>query len=158
MPAKDRISSFVMRHLAALFLAISLLKFWKLLSANTPSVNPGGATQGNIITSAIATVKEIATHAKFKKCEENRYRYLGHLGIMWGFILLAVGTAIEIGMIYGRLIIAGEKWPLPLAQYTPPKLLGHLGVILLIIGLVILIWPNLLPIVMSTGIQPCLGR
>ena len=126
-------------HLAAIFLVISLLKFWKLLGVNAPAANPGGPTQGNMVTSAIATVKEIATHAKFKKCEQNNYRYLGHLGIMWGFILLAVGTAIEIAMIYGGLIFLGEKWPLPLAQYTPPKLLGHAGVILLVIGLVIVI-------------------
>jgi len=126
-------------HLAAIFLAISLVKFWKLLGTTPPATNPHGPTQGNIVTSAIATVKEIITHAKFKQCEKNRYRYLGHLGIMWGFILLAIGTAIEIGMIYGRLILYGEKWPLPLSQISVPKLLGHAGVILLLIGLVIVI-------------------
>ena len=126
-------------HLAGLFLVISLWKFWRLLGTNQDAVNPNGPTQGNIITSAIATVKEIVTHAKFKQCEQNKYRYLGHLGIMWGFILLAIGTAIEIGMIYGSLILYGEKYHLPLGQFTAPKLFGHVGVILLLIGLVIVI-------------------
>jgi quinone-modifying oxidoreductase subunit QmoC len=126
-------------HLAALFLAISLVKFWKLLSADASAANSGGPTQGNLITSAIAAVKEIATHAKFKQCEQNNYRYLGHLGIMWGFILLAIGTAIEIAMIYGSLILYGEKLHLPLHQLSLPKLFGHAGIILLLIGLVIVI-------------------
>lgn len=126
-------------HLAGLFLVISLVKFWKLLGTGVSTANPGGPTQGNIITSAIATVKEIATHTKFKQCEQNRYRYLGHLGIMWGFILLAIGTAVEIAMIYGSLILYGEKYHLPLGQFTAPKLLGHAGIVLLLIGLVIVI-------------------
>lgn len=126
-------------HLAGLFLVISLVKFWKLLGTGVSTANPGGPTQGNIITSAIATVKEITTHTKFKQCEQNRYRYLGHLGIMWGFILLAIGTAVEIAMIYGSLILYGEKYHLPLGQFTAPKLLGHAGIVLLLIGLVIVI-------------------
>jgi len=126
-------------HLAGLFLVISLVKFWKLLGANVSPTNPGGPTQGNIVTSGIATVKEIMTHAKFKQCEQNRYRYLGHLGIMWGFILLAIGTAIEIGMIYGSQIFYGQKLHLPLQQLSLPKLFGHAGIILLLIGLVIVI-------------------
>ena len=126
-------------HLAALFLAISLVGFWKRLGTDVSPANPAGPTQGNIVASAIATVKEIITHAKFKQCEQNRYRYLGHLGIMWGFILLAIGTAVEIGMIYGSLILYGEKYHLPLGQFTAPKLLGHAGIVLLLIGLVIVI-------------------
>ena len=126
-------------HLAGLFLVISLVKFWKLLGANVSAANPGGPTQGNIVTSAIATVKEIITHAKFKQCEQNRYRYLGHLGIMWGFILLAIGTAIEIAMIYGSQIFFDKKLHLPLGQNSLPKLFGHAGIILLLIGLVIVI-------------------
>jgi len=123
-------------HLAGLFLVIGLFKFWKLLSnaaASQGDSNPKGPTQGDIVASLIATVKEIATHSKFKQCEENNHRYLGHLGIMYGFILLAIGTAIEIFMIY----VLGTE--LPLAQLSLPKIFGHLGFVALIIGLLLVI-------------------
>jgi quinone-modifying oxidoreductase subunit QmoC len=81
----------------------------------------------------VATVKEILTHAKFKQCQENIHRYLGHLGIMYGFLLLAIGTAIEIFMIYAL----GTE--LPLSQMSLPKIFGHLGVIALIAGLILVI-------------------
>jgi quinone-modifying oxidoreductase subunit QmoC len=122
-------------HLAALFLAISLVKFWKSLGtspAATGNPGPAGPTQGNLVASAIAAVKEIVIHSKFKTCQENNHRYLGHLGIMYGFILLAIGTAIEIVMIIG-----GTE--LPLSQLSMPKILGHIGFLALITGLIIVI-------------------
>jgi len=120
-------------HLAALFLVIGLVKYWKMLGTSEAGSNPVGPTQGNIVTSAIATVKEILTHAKFKKCEENKYRYLGHLGIMYGFLLIAIGTGIAFLMMYGLNIHP------PFHQLSPPKILGHLGIIALIIGLILVI-------------------
>lgn len=123
-------------HLAALFLIIGLVKYWKLLGgsqAGRDDPNPGGPTQGDIAASAIATVKEILTHAKFKKCEENSYRYLGHLGIMYGFLLIAIGTGIAFLMMYGLNIHP------PFHQLSPPKILGHMGVIVLIAGLILVI-------------------
>jgi quinone-modifying oxidoreductase subunit QmoC len=121
-------------HLVGLFLLIGLVKYWKLLNAsemNRIGSNPGGPARANIVASAVATVKEILTHAKFQKCEQNKYRYLGHLGIMYGFLLLAIGTAIEIFMIYAM------KTPLPLGQLTLPKLLGHVGFLALVAGLIL---------------------
>jgi len=123
-------------HVAALFLAIGLLKYWKMLGSSEvirASSNPGGPTQGAIVGSLIATVKEIITHAKFKKCEETKYRYLGHLGIMYGFLTIAIGTGIAFFMMYGLGIHP------PFSQWSPPKILGHLGIIALIIGLIIAI-------------------
>ncbi|UCD59080.1 MAG: quinone-interacting membrane-bound oxidoreductase complex subunit QmoC [Candidatus Hydrogenedentota bacterium] len=123
-------------HLAGLFLIIGLVKYWKMLGTSVVSAagsNPGGPTEGNVVASAIATVKEILTHTKFKKCEENSHRYLGHLGIMYGFLLLAVGTAIEIFMLYA---LGAE---LPLSQLSVPKILGHLGFIALTVGLILVI-------------------
>jgi quinone-modifying oxidoreductase subunit QmoC len=119
-------------HLAALFLAISLVRFWKMLGTSSGNPGPAGPTQGNLVASAIAAVKEIVTHAKFKTCQESRHRYLAHLGIMYGFLLLAIGTAIEILMIIG-----GTE--LPLSQLSLPKILGHLGFLALIAGLIIVI-------------------
>ena len=78
-------------------------------------------------------MKEILTHDKFKKCEENKYRYLGHLGIMYGFLLIAIGTGIAFLMMYGLNIHP------PFHQLSPPKILGHLGIIALIIGLILVI-------------------
>jgi quinone-modifying oxidoreductase subunit QmoC len=123
-------------HLAGLFLVIGLVKFWKVLGTSTQTgagSNPGGPTQGNIGASVVATIKEIITHAQFKKCQESNHRYLGHLGIMYGFLLLAIGTAIEIFMLYAL----GTKLPLP--QLSLPKILGHLGFVALVAGLIIVI-------------------
>ncbi len=123
-------------HLAGLFLVVGLVKYWKMLGTsemNNPGPGTRGPTQGNMVASLVATVKEILTHAKFKQCEKNNYRYLGHLGIMYGFLLLAIGTAIEIFMIYAL----GTE--LPLAQLSLPKIFGHLGFIALVAGLVIVI-------------------
>jgi quinone-modifying oxidoreductase subunit QmoC len=122
-------------HLAALFLAISLVRFWKLLgtSAISSSTDLRGPTQGNLVASLTATIKEILTQAKFKMCQENIHRHLGHLFIMYGFLSVAVGTGIAFLMMYGLNI------PPPFAQWTPPKILGHLGLIALIIGLVLVI-------------------
>ena len=120
-------------HLVALFMAISLFRFWKLLGTAPASSNPGGPTQGNIVGSLVATVKEILTHAKFKKCEQNNYRYLGHLGIMYGFLAIAIGTGIAFFMMYGL-----NMHP-PFHQLSPPKILGHLGIIALVVGLILAI-------------------
>ncbi|MBI5117876.1 quinone-interacting membrane-bound oxidoreductase complex subunit QmoC [Candidatus Poribacteria bacterium] len=123
-------------HLAALFLLVSLVRFWKMLGASDVSSavgNSRGATAGDLRASVIATVKEILTHAKFGKCDESKHRYLGHLGIMYGFLSIAIGTGIAFFMMYGLRIEP------PFGQFTPPKILGHLGIIALVIGLILVI-------------------
>jgi quinone-modifying oxidoreductase subunit QmoC len=123
-------------HVAALFLIISLMRFWSVLGTaevNMNGSNPGGPTQGNLAASLMATVKEILTQAKFKMCDENKHRHLGHLLIMYGFLAIAVGTGIAFLMMYGLRINP------PFAQWTPPKILGHAGLIALIAGLIIVI-------------------
>jgi quinone-modifying oxidoreductase subunit QmoC len=120
-------------HLAALFFAIGLVKFWKGLGTSQVYQGTGvaGPTQGNLMGSLTATVKEILTQAKFKRCTENASRHMGHLAIMYGFAAIAIGTGIAFFMMYGLKIHP------PFGQFTPPKLLGHAGVIALIIGLVL---------------------
>jgi quinone-modifying oxidoreductase subunit QmoC len=123
-------------HLAALALIISLVRFWRMMGTavvNRSGPNSGSPTQGDLAGSAMATVKEVLTHAKFKMCEENKSRHVGHLLIMYGFLAIAVGTGIAFFMMYGLQIHP------PFAQWTPPKLLGHAGVVALVAGLVIVI-------------------
>lgn len=123
-------------HLAALALIVGMVRYWKKLGTAEVShlqSNANGPTQGNIVASVVATVKEILTHSKFNMCAENRARYVGHLAIMYGFLAIAVGTAIAFLMMYGL------NAPPPFAQWTPPKILGHLGVLALVVGLVLVI-------------------
>ncbi len=123
-------------HLVALFLAVSLVRYWKMLGvarAMESGSNSGGQTRRNIVAGAIDTVKEILTHTKFKECEENKSRYLGHMGIMYGFLSIAIGTGIAFFMMYGLNIHP------PFTQWSPPKILGHLGIVALIIGLGVVI-------------------
>jgi len=122
-------------HLAALFLVISLVRFWKMLSTAEVNKNPGsgGPTQGDLVGSLKATTIEVLTQAKFKMCTENKHRHAGHLLIMYGFLAIAVGTGIAFFMMYGLHIHP------PFAQWTPPKLLGHAGLVALLAGLIVVI-------------------
>ncbi len=123
-------------HVAALLLLVSLFRFWRILGTaevNRIPHNPGTPTQGNIFGSLKATALEVLTQAKFKMCEENKQRHTGHLLIMYGFLAIAVGTGIAFFMMYGLHIEP------PFEQWTPPKVLGHLGLIALVAGLLIVI-------------------
>ena len=74
------------------------------------------------------TIFDILKHSKFKECVVNRARYLAHLNILWGFILLAITTTCVAAGVY----IFGQQTPYSLGN--PIKWIGNIGAIVLIVG------------------------
>ena len=105
---------------------VGITRFWKDLDARN-------RRQMGIIPAAIEVITEILTHKNFKECGTNQERYLGHLGIFYGFIALAiVTTCIFLGVYFVNLVV---HVPLtPWAQYNPIKILANLGGLAVLAG------------------------
>jgi quinone-modifying oxidoreductase, subunit QmoC len=107
---------------AIYFMVKSATNFWKDIDSSSGK----SANRGNYICAGFETVNEIFTHIKFKKCDTNKERYLGHLGIFWGFAILLVVTSIAV-----ILVFLGKY---PLAFFHPVKMLGNIGAVALLWG------------------------
>jgi quinone-modifying oxidoreductase subunit QmoC len=111
--------------------AKGLLRFWGDLEAQRKR-------QIGIVPAAIDVVKQIITHSNFKECSTNQDRYLGHLGVFYGFVALFITTScIFAGVYFLNLIVHVPLTPWPL--WNPVKLLGNLGGIALLVGCFLLI-------------------
>jgi quinone-modifying oxidoreductase subunit QmoC len=111
--------------------AKGLLQFWGDLDAQRKR-------KIGIVPAAIDVVKEIITHSNFKECSTNQDRYLGHLGVFYGFVALFITTSfIFAGVYFLNLIVHVPLTPWPL--WNPVKLLGNLGGIALLVGCFLLI-------------------
>jgi quinone-modifying oxidoreductase subunit QmoC len=111
--------------------ARGLLQFWQDLDTQR-------TRKIGIVPAAIEVVKEIATHNNFKECSTNQDRYLGHLGVFYGFVALFVVTScVFVGIYFLNLMVHIPLTPWPL--WNPIKLLGNLGGIALLAGCFLLI-------------------
>jgi quinone-modifying oxidoreductase subunit QmoC len=112
--------------------AVGIARFWKDLDAQR-------TRQMGVIPAAIAVAKEIVTHSNFKECGTNQERYLGHLGIFYGFVALFIVTSCIFAGVYfiGPLLHVdlGTPWSL----WNPVKILANLGAIALLVGLFLVI-------------------
>lgn len=109
---------------------IGLRRFWNDMNKTARSnAYQGGYTRGNLKNSIIATLKDVLTHNKFKKCIVNRDRYLAHLLVFYGFIALGVTTALAVFYIYVL------KIPSPYPLTSPVKIIGTIGGLALFIGI-----------------------
>jgi quinone-modifying oxidoreductase subunit QmoC len=73
-------------------------------------------------------ILDVLKHKDFRECVVNRGRYLAHLNIMWGFILLAITTACVAAGVY----LFHEETPYSLGN--PIKWIGNAGAVVLILG------------------------
>ncbi|MGD0486088.1 MAG: quinone-interacting membrane-bound oxidoreductase complex subunit QmoC [Syntrophorhabdales bacterium] len=73
-------------------------------------------------------ILNVLKHKDFRECVVNRGRYLAHLNILWGFILLAVTTACVAAGVY----LFHEETPYSLVN--PIKWIGNVGAVILILG------------------------
>jgi len=106
--------------------ANGVLRFWKDMEALRPA-------RVGLIQSAIDVAREIFTHKNFKECTTNQDRYLGHLGIFYGFVaLFTVTTCIFFGIYFLNLVVHIPLTPWP--WYNPVKILANLGAIALLGG------------------------
>jgi quinone-modifying oxidoreductase subunit QmoC len=76
----------------------------------------------------LSTIFDILKHSKFKECVVNRARYLAHLNMLWGFILLAITTTCVAAGVY----IFGQETPYSLGN--PIKWIANIGAAILIVG------------------------
>lgn len=106
---------------------LGLMKFWKDMK------QAGGGISGDLWGSIIATAKDILGHGKFKDCTVSKDRYLAHLLVFYGFVLLGIATAI--GVLY--IDILHNESPFPLVH--PVKFFGNIGAIALLLGVFLMI-------------------
>ena len=76
----------------------------------------------------------ILRHDKFKECTENKNRYWGHLGILYGFL----GLLIVTGLVFVMMDVFHMEDPFSLIN--PVKILANLSALALIGGLVVVLY------------------
>jgi len=113
---------------AALFAVFSLFmgvtKYWMAMSADAPSTN-----KGSFGKALIATIKEILSHNRFKKCEVTKGRATAHLLVFYSFIGLFITTILAFAKVIPEYF---EHFGTHLG--IDPSLLNSLTVIYKIIG------------------------
>ncbi len=108
--------------------AVGMKRFWDdMKKANK-------VYSGDFMTSLISTVKDIAGHNRFKKCNENADRFTSHFLVFYGFVAAAIATAL--GVLY--IDIMGMESPFRLGYGTPVKIFGNLGAIGIIAGIILM--------------------
>lgn len=81
--------------LAVAMFAVSMSRFWKNMTEAS-----GMQPKAEFMPSLIETLKEIMTHSKFRKCDENKDRSVSHVLVFYGFIGLAITTAWAVFNLY----------------------------------------------------------
>lgn len=114
---------------AALVFTGGILRFWKDLHTQC-NLKCGSAC---LISSLVSVVIEILTHSRFNKCEVNKGRFLAHIGVLYGFVGLAITTALAVFYLY----ILGQHSPYPLD--SPLKLIGNVSGVLLLVGITLMV-------------------
>ncbi|MEW6620000.1 MAG: quinone-interacting membrane-bound oxidoreductase complex subunit QmoC [bacterium] len=110
---------------AAIVFGVGITRYWKDISG--PNAKIG------LIPSLISTIVEILTHNRFNKCEVNKLRSIAHLGVFYGFIGLAITTALAVFYLY----ILKQESPYPLL--SPVKIIGNISALTLLIGIILVI-------------------
>jgi quinone-modifying oxidoreductase subunit QmoC len=138
---------FVFGNILIFLLAtIGFLRFWKGLKL------PDEKYQTSFVSAVIITLKEIMVHGRFRDCDANRPRTVGHMMLLFGFI----GAMITTGMVfififvphYLNLLGLEQLHPffeLPIELPHPVKILGALSGTALTVGGILLIyrrWTN----------------
>jgi quinone-modifying oxidoreductase subunit QmoC len=116
--------------LACLMVVLSIKKFW----AGMTSLEPAGEdppAKVPLVKAIIQTFIDILTHAKFRQCETEKGRYLGHLGVLWGFLGLWFVTIVAV-----FAILFYNFYPFPL--WNPFKIIGNVSALAFLSGLTII--------------------
>jgi quinone-modifying oxidoreductase subunit QmoC len=127
------------------------LRMWSDMKKSFPPVK-----KKSVIGSAISTFISIFTHSKFKECEVNKDRFLAHFFTFYGFVLLAITTAIISVLEWAPMI--GINLPVHHNEIAEPytiigldihssvtpldsvifKLIANVGAAVLIIGILLI--------------------
>jgi quinone-modifying oxidoreductase subunit QmoC len=109
--------------LAFLAALVGAVRFWKNMDNQLP---PGKRSSG-VGTGIARTVKDVLGHARFRKCTENKNRYISHLLTFYGFVGLFITTIAVVVSVY-----VFDYYPLPL--FHPLKIFGNLSTLVMVIG------------------------
>ncbi len=125
-----------MTLLGSLFFLIGAVRYWNALLARHPA--PPGA---KFLPAAIGALGDVVTHARFRKCESGTSRTIGHMLLLFGFLVILLGgTVVGIGFMF-KLIT------LPLEDnggiWVFFKILLNVGAVGLIVGTAMLLWYRL---------------
>ena len=108
---------------------IGVAKFWKDMKQS------GSVASGDLKGSIVGTIKEFLSHSRFKDCGVSRDRFSSHFLVFYGFVLLAITTAI--GVLY--IDILHQESPFTLTYGIPIKIIGNAGAIVLLLGVFLMI-------------------
>lgn len=105
---------------------------------DSPQAPVGGVPIKEVLKSTWQVIKdEILTHTKWKECGgDNNDRFVGHLGIFFGFIALFIVTAY-VGVAYWLSVFTNLELYTPMSLWNPFKILANVATIGLIVGLVL---------------------
>ncbi len=109
--------------LALIGAIVGVRRFWSDMSR----VAPASKTNGSLGAAVVGAIKDVLTHSKFRKCNEDKNRYYSHLLTFWGFGGLFIVT---VGVVFAAYIF--NHYPLPL--WDPLKILGNLSTVAMLIG------------------------
>ena len=76
---------------AVAVLAKGVLAFWRDINAANPWKVK---VEGNLVGNLVATLKDIVMHNRFRECETTYKRSTNHLFVFFGFVFLALVTAM----------------------------------------------------------------
>jgi quinone-modifying oxidoreductase subunit QmoC len=114
---------------ATICAAIGIYKLWNGFTSQGESKSMGKPSIVDFtLKTVLPAIMDILKHSNFKECVINRTRYLSHLNILWGFILLFMTTSL----VFVGLYIFGQQTPYSLLN--PIKWIGNIGAIILIAG------------------------
>ena len=134
-PTLEFANVFPIPTLEALFFTVSglvVVLFGLSLRQMLVAWSKGGKRSG-ILSNLLPAFRAVATHERFRKCGQERSRYLGHLLTFWGFAgLAATGTAVGVGTMLGVMRT-------PLALTSPFKLFANLCAVVILAGTVMLL-------------------
>ncbi|MBI4753242.1 quinone-interacting membrane-bound oxidoreductase complex subunit QmoC [Candidatus Desantisbacteria bacterium] len=114
---------------AALVFVGGVLRFWKNIHGGCN----GKCSLASIIPSLISVKLEILAHNRFRKCEVNKGRAIAHMGVLYGFIGLAITTALAVFYLY---ILKQES---PYLLTSPLKIIGNISAIALLVGITLVV-------------------
>lgn len=115
----------------AVFITVSLSRFWK----DMKQFSGTGKTTG-YFKAFFKTIKESFTHSLFNSCSANKYRYYGHMMLLYSFVILLIVTLVAI------VNVIFFEYPMELGH--PAKIAGNFASLMLYTGILVIVFNRLM--------------
>jgi len=134
----------VFSALALLAVIVGVVRFWGAMEA--ADGRSGDITPAKSVLPCIGSaLKSILAHEKFTMCTTDRWRYVAHFAVFYGFLaLLMVAIWVVIVVLTGGqnpLVRGGFAYPFNF--WNPWRMLANLGGVALVAGCLLMIWERL---------------